>query len=127
MPARAASGISGGAGCVHDDGHAGEADEGAGDVVAIGAEAVQEHAPGEGASDEDAAVGGEDAPEVGVVLEGGDEAVGGERGDAGADPGGAAVFTDALPDQPGAADLCDGGDGEEDECPQDRHRGDGTG
>jgi hypothetical protein len=62
---------------VHDDGHAGEADEGAGDVVAIGPKAVQDHAPGEGAGHEDAAIGGKDAAEVGVVLERSDEPVGG--------------------------------------------------
>src|SRR5689334_203547 len=67
------SGTSGG---VHDDGYAEEADGGAGQVVAVGFEVVQEDGPGQGAGHEDAAVGGEDAAEVGVGLEGGDEAVG---------------------------------------------------
>jgi hypothetical protein len=38
-------------------------------------------------------------------LEAGDEPIGAEGEDAGADEGEAAVFADALPDQPGAADL----------------------
>ena len=66
--------------------HPEEADGGAGEVVAVGFELVDDHAPGEGAGDEDAAVGGEDAPEVGVGLEGGDEAVGAEGDDPRPDP-----------------------------------------
>src|SRR5205085_7468270 len=90
---------------VHDHGHAGEADQGADDVPAVGAVAVGGHAPGEGAGDEHSAVGGEDAAELGVGLEGGDEAVGAEGDDSRADPDPAAVFPYALPDEPGAADL----------------------
>src|SRR6266480_2508170 len=97
------------AGCVHDDGDAGEADGGADQVVAVGSEPVDQDAPGEGAGDVDVAVGGQDPAEVGVGLEGGDEAVGAQGGDAGADEQQAAVFADALPDQPGAADLGEGG------------------
>ena len=90
------------------DGDADQAHEGAGDVVAVGTEAVEDHAPGEGAGDEDAAVGGEDATEVGVGLQGGDEAVQAEGDNAGTDPDPAAVFAYSLPDQPGSADLGDG-------------------
>jgi secreted PhoX family phosphatase len=43
--------------------------------VAVGAVAVEDHAPNEGAGDEDTAVHGENAAEVSVGLEGGDEAV----------------------------------------------------
>ena len=71
---------------VHDDGHSDQAEERSGDVPAVGAEAVGDHAPGEGAGDEDAAVGGEDAAEVRIGLQGGDEAVEAEGDDAGADP-----------------------------------------
>jgi len=60
---------------VHDDGDAEEADGGADDVVAVGFEAVEDHAPGEAAGDEDSSVGGEDASEVWAGLEGGEEAV----------------------------------------------------
>jgi hypothetical protein len=42
---------------------------------------------------------------VGVRLERGDEPVKAKGEDAGADKGQAAVFTDALPDQPGPADF----------------------
>jgi hypothetical protein len=42
---------------------------------------------------------------MGVGLEGGRESVGAERNDAGADEDQAAVFADALPDEPGAADF----------------------
>ena len=45
-------------------------------------EAVHEDAPGERPSDEDAAVGVEDAAEARVGLEGRDEAMGGQRKDA---------------------------------------------
>lgn len=38
--------LSGGARGVHDDRDAGEADQGAGDVVAVGSVAVCDHAPG---------------------------------------------------------------------------------
>jgi hypothetical protein len=46
---------------------------------------------------------------VRVGLQGGDEAVDAERDDAGAHPDRAAVFTDALPDQPCATDFGDRG------------------
>jgi hypothetical protein len=121
--------LSGSAGAwgEHDDGDAGEADGGAGEVVAVGSEPVGDDAPGEGAGDEDAAVGGEDAPEMWVLLEGGDEPVGGEGGDTGGDPGDASVFTDALPDEPGAADLGDGSESEQDQGAGDRHCGEAIG
>ena len=103
--------LSGAARCVHDDGDAAQADGGCDDVVSVGAELVDRDAPGEGAGDEDAAVGGQDPAEVRVGLAGGDETVGAEGGDAGADEQQAAVFADALPDQPGAADFGDRGQG----------------
>jgi hypothetical protein len=46
-------------------------------------------------------------------LKRGDEAIAAEGEDAGADEGQAAVFADALPDQPGAADLGQSGQGEQ--------------
>src|SRR6202022_3115137 len=95
--------------CVHDDGDARQADEGAGDIPPVGAESVQGHAPQQGSGDEDATVGGEDPAEGRVGLQGGDEAVDAERDDAGAHPDPAAVLTDALPDQPGATDFGQGG------------------
>ena len=57
-------------------------------------------------------------PEVGVGLQGRNEAVEAKRDDAGAHPDPAAVFTEALPDQPRATDLGDGGEDEQ----QDRTR-----
>src|SRR6059058_2027227 len=98
---------------VHDDRHAREADQRARDVPAVRAVAVRRHAPQDRAGHEDAAVRGEDAAEVGVGLEGGDEAVGAEGEDAARGPHPAAVLPYALPDQPGAADLEEGGDDEE--------------
>src|ERR1700741_5486566 len=53
-------------------------------------------APAGGTGAEISAVGGEDAAEVGVGLQGGDQAVGAEGGDAGADPQQALVFADAC-------------------------------
>jgi hypothetical protein len=44
-----------------------------------------------------------------VWLQGGDEPVEADGEDAGADPTDAAVFADALPDEPGATNLGDGG------------------
>jgi hypothetical protein len=54
-------------------------------------------------------------------LEGGDEAVGGQGGDADADPGEAAVLADALPDRPGTADLGERGEGEQQDRAQHGH------
>ena len=66
--------------------------EGADHVVAVRAEAVDDHPPGERARHEHAAVGREDPAEVRVGLQGGDEAVEAQRDHAGADPQPAAVF-----------------------------------
>jgi len=60
-------------------------------------EAVEDPSPQQRAGDEDAAVGGQDAAEVGVGLEGGDRAVAGERGTAGGGEEDAAPFLDGLP------------------------------
>ena len=64
------------AGRVHDHSHAGEADQGADDIEAVGAAAVGDHAPGDRPGREDAAVRGEYPPEVVVALEGRDDTVG---------------------------------------------------
>jgi hypothetical protein len=66
---------SGGARRVHDDRDADEAQQSASHVVAVRAEAIEHHAPGERTRHEDAAVGRKDATEVRVRLEGGDEPV----------------------------------------------------
>jgi len=89
-----------------------EADQGAGDVVTVGPVAVGDHAPGQGTGNEYATVGGEDATEVGVGLQGGDEAVEAEADDASSDPDPAVVLADALPHEPGTADLDQGGNDE---------------
>jgi hypothetical protein len=52
-------------------------------------------------------------PQRGVGLEGGDEPVAAQGEDPGADQQQAAVLADALPDQPGAADLGQRGQGEQ--------------
>ena len=54
-------------------------------------------------------------PKLRVGLQRGDEPVGAEGEDAGADPEHAAVLAHALPDQPGATDLGDGRDGEQEQ------------
>jgi hypothetical protein len=115
------SGWSSAAGRVHDDGDAKQADQGTDDVVAVGAVAVEGHAPGQGAGDEHAAIGGKDPAEVRIGLQGGDEAVEAESDDSGADEDPAAVFADSLPDQPGAADLGDRGQYEQRDRLQDEH------
>ena len=56
---------------------------GADHVVAVGSELVDDDAPAERPGDEDATVGGEDAAEVRVWLEGGDGPVRAERYDTG--------------------------------------------
>jgi hypothetical protein len=53
-------------------------------------------------------------------IAGRDEAVGAEGGDAGADPQQTLVLADALPDQPGAADLGDRGEDEQQSGSSDR-------
>src|ERR1051326_3133279 len=90
---------------IHEDGDAGQADQGTDDGVAVGGVAVGNNAPGQGSGDEHAAVGGEDPAEMRVGLQGGDEPVESERHHSGADPDPAAMFPNALPDQPGTADL----------------------
>src|SRR5439155_6175595 len=85
---------------VHDDGDTDQADEDADAVPSVWPKSVEGHAPQEGSGDEDAAVGGEDAAEMCIGLQRGNETVGTERDDAGPHPDPAAVFTDALPDQP---------------------------
>src|SRR5690606_29741241 len=65
--------------------------------------------------------------EVGVGLEGGDEPVRAEREHAGGDPEQAALLPQPLPDEPGAADLGDGGQHEEDQGTQSGHGRDFTG
>lgn len=62
------------------------------------------------ASHEDAAVGGEDSPEVRVGLKRRHEPVETKRENACTDPGQTTVLTDALPDQPCPADLGESGE-----------------
>ncbi len=93
---------------VHDHGHAHETDRRAGKIEAIGPIAVENTPPRERPHDEDAAIGREDATEIGIRLQGRDESIHTQHHDAGADPCDAPVFTDALPDQPRATDLGDG-------------------
>jgi hypothetical protein len=76
---------------VHDHHHAQEAQGGAEQVEAVWTETIDEDAPGEGPGDEDAAVGGQDPPEVRVGLECRDEPVDAQRDDPGADEQQAAV------------------------------------
>jgi len=57
---------------------------------------------------EDSAVGGENAAEVRVRLQGCDEPVRTERHDPGSDPDPSAVLPHSLPDEPGTADLGEG-------------------
>ena len=79
--------------------------ERAGEVVAVGSEAVEGHAPQQRADDEHATVRGEHAPEVGVGLQSGDGAVAGQCDGAREREEHAAVVFDRLPHQVGAADL----------------------
>jgi hypothetical protein len=58
---------------------------------------------------------------MGVGLEGGDESVEAQGEDAGADEGQAAVFADALPDQPGPTDLGQRGQAEQQHRAQHGH------
>jgi MFS family permease len=98
---------------IHDHGDADKADDRTDDVVAVGSEAVEQDTPEQGAGDEHAAVGGQDAPEVRIRLQGRDEPVSPEREHPGADPEQAAVLADALPHQPGSTDLGEGGQHEQ--------------
>jgi hypothetical protein len=69
--------------------------------------------PATGAFGPQAAITAELTPEVRILLQGGDEAVGGQGGDAGTDPGEAAGLAHALPDHPRATDLGQGGEAEQ--------------
>ena len=73
------------AGGEHDHAHAGQAEAGANQVIAVGTEPVGHDPPEQRASHEDPAVRGQDSAEMGVVLEGGDEPVGRQCHDAGPD------------------------------------------
>jgi hypothetical protein len=63
---------------VHDEPDANEADHRTREVPAVGPEPVGHHAPQQRAHDEEPAVRCEHASEVGVGLEGGDEALSAE-------------------------------------------------
>ncbi len=99
----------------HDHADADETDGRPPEVVAVGPEPVDRHAPRQRADHEDAAIGGQHPTEVWVGLQRGDKAVGAEGEDPGADTGDAAVFAHALPDQPRPADLGQGGEHEQDD------------
>lgn len=79
-------------------------------------------APGEGACDDDPAICSQDAPEIGVGLEGGDEPIRGEAHDPESDEDDAALLADALPHEPGAADLGERRRDEENQRLEDRHQ-----
>jgi len=66
---------------------------------------LDEDPPEQRTGDEDPAVRGKDPAEVRIGLQGRDEAVRAEREHTGAGEDQAAVLTDALPDEPRAADL----------------------
>ena len=65
--------------------------------------------------------GSQDPAEVWVRLEGGHEPIQAEGQDASADKGQTAVLADPLPDQPGPADLGEGGHGEQEDGAQYGH------
>lgn len=114
-------GSPGCAGRVHDDGDTDETDARSDDVVSVGPESVEDDPPGEAASDEDSAVGGKDPPEVGAGLEGGDEPVQAESDHAGPDEHEAPFLAHSLPDEPGTANLGDGGEDEQANRGEDGH------
>ncbi len=76
-----------------------EADRRAREIETVRAKAVERHAPRKRADDEDPAVCGEHAPEVGVGLEARDDAVEAEREDAERHDEGPLVLLDADPDR----------------------------
>ena len=90
-------------------------------VEAVGPEAVHDHPPGQRARDEHAPVRGEDAAEVGVGLQGRDEAVRTEGDHTGADPQQPALLAHALPHQPRPADLGERGEQEQRDRAQHEH------
>lgn len=85
------------AGGEHDHADPDQAKERAGEIEPVGPEPVGHHAPGQRTGHEDPAGGGQDPPEVVVVLQRGDEPVGGERGDPRPYERDPAVFAAALP------------------------------
>jgi hypothetical protein len=108
-------------GGVHDDGDAQQAGSHSQVVPPIGPELVHDHAPGKRTGDENPTVGGQDPAEVRIRLERGEEPVAPQRDHTRGDPRRAAVFSPALPDQPGAADLRDGGNPEQHQRPNHTH------
>jgi hypothetical protein len=106
---------------VHDQGHTHQTHDSTGDIPPVGTEAVDHHPPEQRAGHEDTAVRGQDAAEVRVRLQGGHEAVQAEADHPRADPDPAAVLADPLPDQPGAADLSQGGEYEQTDRAQGVH------
>jgi hypothetical protein len=116
---------SGGSRCVHDHSDTDQADQHPRDVVAVGAEAVDGHAPQQRTGDEDTTVRSQDAPEVRIMLERRDEAIPTESQHTEARQQPSPVLSDALPNQPCAADLGQGGDKEEDHRSEHGHGGRG--
>lgn len=118
---RGGAGNSGRARRVHDDRDPGQADQRADHVEAVGAKPVGGHTPQQRPGHEHSAVGGQDAPEVRVRLQRGDEPVQAQGDDTGTDPRPPLVLAYALPYQPGPADLGDGGQGEQQNRAQHGH------
>lgn len=113
---------SGRAGRVHDDRDPHEADGCAKQIEAVGSKPIHGHPPRERPGDEHTAVRSEDPPELRRRLPGRDEPVDAEGDEPRADPQQPAVLPDTLPDQPGAADLSDCREHEQNEGSQGRHR-----
>src|ERR1700760_3415341 len=88
------------AGGVHDHSHAGQTDQSANHVEAVGAVSVGDPSPDQRAGHEDPTVGGQDPSEVAGRLKGSDQAVEAQGDHARADPYPAAMLAQALPDQP---------------------------
>lgn len=107
--------------CVHDDGHADQADTGAEEIPSVGPEVVERHPPRERTRDEDASVCGQHSPKVCVGLKSGDESVTTQGDHAETYPDPTAMFTNALPHQPGSTDFGERSTSEYEERARDVH------
>lgn len=109
------------AGSEHDHCDSEEANGAAGEVPAVGPEAVEDDAPEEGPCHEHPSVGGQDPPELRLGLEGRGGFLDAQGDDPESRPPPRPALPDGLPDQPGAPDLGGGSHDEQQHGLDDGH------
>lgn len=103
--------------CEQHNADADEAEPGTDEVPAIGFPSVEGHAPGESHNQKHCSIGGVDAPEARVFLEGMNDSIANENACPEETERPRAIYSQPLPDEPAAADLGETSGSEEQQCP----------